>query len=438
MRHTKAQVPPVADTTQSWGQLTRSTSVPSLLQHAAVNKVNAASSHPLERLRLNPENVDTLIRNATGSAVNTGQAEMDQKLAPPLLTRGMAGELVAAAHGAEAVSIGRHIFSHDGVSPAVLLHEYAHVAQSQNPGPIATRPQLEIEATRAATQWPGIVLQLRAPLNLPLYHPAVRVLLRAGRWLATRTVKTLSKHVARHGRRIAGRAIHSVFKDPKKIKKLVTSAVDDGVALARKHATKGADEVLEEGGVRIVRQGTRSPGKYRFVVEKNFGRAIGTSGETIIRVVLDMSGRVVTAFPVREFLGGAAGVIAVDIFTEKTAEAAEQVRAEVEAVENQPINWGEVALELVLDVASLGLLASTPANEGEDLIVRTNNLVWQAAQETILEVEQETGITLTQEQKDAIYEMAQAAIGAPMMFDEMEAEAESGDATAERDDTMSE
>ena len=44
-----------------------------------------------------------------------------------------------------------------------------------------------------------------------------------------------------------------------------------------------------------MQQATRTPGKVPAVIEKDFGRVIGTLGERIIRVVLDQSGRVVEA-----------------------------------------------------------------------------------------------------------------------------------------------
>ena len=303
---------------------------------------------------------------------------------PGVVTDGV--DPILEAYNAEALAVGRHILARPDTPERVLDHERVHVAQHLLPGPPAPMAQLEAEAHRLGATGRPEQARLAAPDGAVLRHPAIKVLLRAGNWLGKRATKTLSKHVARHGRRIAGRAIHSVFKSPKKIKSLVTSAVDDAAKLAKKFPKAPAGEVLEEGGVRIIRQTTRSPGKYRYVVEKEFGKVIGTRGETVLRVVLDMSGRVVTAFPTRGFLS-TLGAVAVSSFTANTAEAASEARQIIEADANRSTNWGEEALLFSLDILSFGLLASSPVNEGEDTRVALDNLVWRAAQETIAEIE---------------------------------------------------
>lgn len=380
----------------------------------------------LDRLRLNPENVAPLIRSATGAPLSNPYMPA-RPGSTTQIVRGSAGELVADAYGAEAVTVGTRIFAPDGPASGVLRHELVHAAQAMQEGPPATRDVLEMEA-RKASHLPmmppeAALFPLSPSPGLPLFHPALRTLLRAGRWLANRSVNTLSKHVARHGRRIAGRAVHSIFRNPREIKSLVARAVQDAARIARSQATKGADEVLEEGGVRVMQQGTRTPGKIRTVIEKDFGSPIGTRGERILRVVLDQSGRVVTAFPVDRFLGIGLGAVAVGIFTANTAEAAEQSRAMIEARENRPTDWGEVAFELAIDVISLGLLSSSPLNEGEDLMLALDRIVDQATQDTIREIEAAEGISLTQEQKEAIRDLVEVAVGAPMEFEAVEEEA---------------
>lgn len=386
--------------------------------------------HPqsiLDHLQLTPDNVAPLIDGSVGKV-------LPNPYLPPHLSntthtiRGPVGEMVADAYGAEAVTIGTRIFAPDRLPANVLRHELAHAAQAIQKGPPASRETLEMEAGRAARATlmaSSLLFPFSASSGLPLFHPALRTLLRAGRWLARRTTKTLSKHVARHGRRIAGRAIHSIFRNPRKIKALVKQAVQDGARLARSQATKGADEVLEGGGVRVMRQATGTPGKFRTVVEKNFGKPIGTRGEQILRVVLDSSGRVVTAFPVDRFLGIGLGAVAVELFTANTAQAAEQSRAVIEAVENRPTDWGEVVFELAIDVLSFGILASSPVNEGEDLMLALDRIVNQATQDTIQEIEAAEGIVLTAEQRQAIRELVEVAVGAPMEFGAIEEEAES-------------
>ncbi len=379
------------------------------------------------RLELNPSNVAPLIHDSPGKSIPNPYLGPQSNIATQLIG-GSAGELVADAYGAEAVTIGTRIFAPEHLPAGVLRHELAHAAQAAHTGPPAAREILEREAHQAArptTMLAAALFPFSASPGLPLSHPALRTLLRAGSWLARRSTKTLSKHVARHGRRIAGRAVHSVFKNPRKIKSLVSQTVDDGIRLARSQATKGADEVLEEGGVRVMQQATGTPGKFRTVIEKNFGKPIGTRGEQILRVVLDASGRVVTAFPVDRFLGIGLGAIAVELFTANTAEAAERSRTVIEAHENRPTDWGEVAIELALDVVSLGLLSSSTANEGEDLMLALDRIVYQATQDTIREIETEEGIALTPEQKQAIRELVDVAVGAPMEFEAIAGEAES-------------
>ena len=65
-------------------------------------------------------------------------------------------------------------------------------------------------------------------------------------------------------------------------------------------ATSG---IIERNGLKIAIQQTGSPGKVRWVVQRAFGQTIGTNGERILRVVIDSSGRVVTAFPAERLLG---------------------------------------------------------------------------------------------------------------------------------------
>lgn len=381
----------------------------------------------LEHLQLNPDNVAPFIHGSVGKSLPNPYLPPHLGIATHIIG-GPVGEIVADAYGAEAVTVGTRIFAPERLAAGVLRHELAHAAQAAQKGPPASRETLEMEARKAAqlTIIPSAALfPFSASSGLPLFHPALRNLLRAGRWLARRSTNTLSKHVARHGRRIAGRAVHSVFRNPRKIKSLVKQAVQDGVRLARSQAARGTDEVLEEGGLRVMQQATGTPGKFRTVVEKNFGRPIGTRGEQILRVVLDYSGRVVTAFPVDRFLAIGLGAVAVELFTANTAEAAERSRAMVEAHENRPTDWGEVAFELAIDVLSFGLLASSPVNEGEDLMLALDRIVDQATQDTIREIEAGEGIALTTEQKQAIRELVEVAVGAPMEFEAIEEEAAS-------------
>ena len=98
-------------------------------------------------------------------------------------------------------------------------------------------------------------------------HPVRSVLIKAGKWLATRGSKHISKHIAKHGRRIAGKAVHSVFRMPRHIKTYVATASGEAEALAAKAAEHAADDVLEEGSLRVFRQASRTPGKFRTIIE---------------------------------------------------------------------------------------------------------------------------------------------------------------------------
>jgi hypothetical protein len=189
--------------------------------------------------------------------------------------------------------------------------------------------------------------------------------------------------------------------------------------IARRATRHGAEDVLEEGGVRVFRQATRTRGKFRVIVEKQFSSEIGTQGERILRVVLDMSGRVVTAFPTDRFLqiGISAGAmtVAIDIFTEQTAEAAERIRTRIEAEEaEEETDW----LTTILDF----IFAPSVANEGEDLLLDIDRIVAEVTSDVIAEIEEAEQMPLGPDQREAIADMVAVAIGSPLEFDSIEDE----------------
>lgn len=328
--------------------------------------------------------------------------------------------LVAMAHDAEAVTIGQDIYvSQDAQTPGLLAHEVTHAVQSNLPGTHAPKQEREQEAEavrKAALEGKPVSIQLPGSPAEPMNHPAARILLRTGRWLLTRTTRTISRHIARHGRRIARRAVHSIFRNPRKINYLVSRTVREATEIARNAATHGADDVIEQGGVRIFRQVSRTPGKYRIVVEKVFGSAIGTRGERILRVVIDMSGRIVTAFPTDRFLAIGLSAGAVTAFTEGTAEASERVHSRIEAEENQPVDWIGEAIDL------LNPIAGGIAGEGEALMLDIDQIVEETTFNVIQEIEEAEQICLDQEQRQAVEEMVRAAIGTGMSQEEAEGE----------------
>jgi hypothetical protein len=317
---------------------------------------------------------------------------------------------VAAAHGAAAVTIGEEVFLGPGADDRVLAHELTHVAQRRRVGPGADERRLEAEAERASR---GEAVALSAaPAALVLRHPAIGVLRRAGRWLAGRSTRTISKHIARHGRNIAGRSVHSVFRIPRKIRSYVRRALDDARHLAATATRHGPGDVIEGGGVRILTQATRTPGKYRTVVERTFSSPIGTRGERILRIVIDQSGRLVTAFPVDRFLTVGLTGAAASVFTSQTAEAAERVRSRIEAEQEReravdPVTW-------LIDL----LVAPSVANEGEQLWLDLRDIMADTVRSVIAEIEEAEQMTLGPEQREAIEDLVSAAIGTPLILED--------------------
>lgn len=325
---------------------------------------------------------------------------------------------LTTAQKADGITIGNHIyFGSSPVTPALMAHEMTHVVQANLPGAAVEVGMREREVANAETLFTqGLPFHVAfpGPVAEPMAHPAVRVLLRAGSWLLRRTTNAISKHIARHGRRIAGRAVHSIFRNPRAIRDLVSRTIREGIGLARKATRHGAEEVLEEGGVRVFRQATRTPGKFRYVVEKDFGRAIGTRGEKILRVIIDETGRLVTAFPVDRFMAVGLTAGAVTIFSEHAAGASERIRERIEAEENRPTDWvGEI-----LDF--LNPLSGGSLNEGEQLLLDIDSIINSTTEQVIREIEETEHVTLTPEQREAIRDLVQVGVGSPLELEDIE------------------
>lgn len=325
---------------------------------------------------------------------------------------------LVSAQKADAITVGNHIyFGRSPVTPALMAHEMTHVIQANLPGAAVEAGMREREATNAETLFAqGLPFHVAfpGPVAEPMAHPAVRVLLRAGAWLLRRTTRAISKHIARHGRRIAERAVHSIFRNPRAIRDLVSRTIREGIGLARRATRHGAEEVLEEGGVRVFRQATRTPGKFRYVVEKDFGREIGTRGERILRVIIDETGRLVTAFPVDRFMAVGLTVGAVSIFSEHAAGASERIRERIEAEENRPTDWvGEI-----LDF--LNPLSGGSLNEGEQLLLDIDSIINSTTEQVIREIEETEHVKLTPEQREAIRDLVQVGVGSPLELEHIE------------------
>lgn len=253
-------------------------------------------------------------------------------------------------------------------------------------------------------------------------HPAEKILKFAGKWLAKRGFQQVSKHIAKHGRNIAGKALHSVFKSPKDIKWLIERTIKEAEVLAAREGKAAAGEVLEDAGVRIERQAMGS-GKVRWKIQKAFKSAIGTKGETVLRVIIDQTGRIVTAFPADRMAAiglGAAGALALE---EGTAEAAENLRLDAEeqarkAAEKED-SWGDWEEWIPF----LGDIWGGSLNEGEDEYLRQQRHYADVVEDVIKRIEYEEKRTIAGTEREELRDLVRAGIAAPYMVDEAEADA---------------
>jgi Domain of unknown function (DUF4157) len=350
----------------------------------------------------------------------------------------------ASGFGTAAYTVGRHIvFAADRYAPetpsgrSLLAHELGHVVQQDasaiNAALAPTLPILpggEPEAT--ATHWADIVAHGGAiaspsggrhrPAVMPQGGVIRKVLKFAGRRLSRKTVATVSKHIARHARRIAGRAIHTVFRNPRKIRTLIQGTVREATELAARHAGSAAGEVIEEGAIRLTRQATGTPGKFRYVVEKVFPKAIGTQGERVLRIVLDQTGRIVTAFPADRLAAIGLSVAAIETVTAGTARAGELAREHAERdaelavreAEREESSWEEW-------IPFLGDIWGGSLNVGENAALRRmreEEQIEQLISETIADVEATEQRSLDVADRQELDQLIRAAISSPLMEDE--------------------
>ena len=105
------------------------------------------------------------------------------------------------------------------------------------------------------------------------------------------------------------------------------------------------------------------PGKPAVVIERQFTEVIGRAGKTecrVLRIVVDFTGRPITAFPADKFLGAA--VLAVGAGTAGCASASEisfpvqdDYAKEAETYESlvdracEPTNWVERVIDFLVD-----------------------------------------------------------------------------------------
>ncbi len=352
-----------------------------------------------------------------------------------------------ASGNKHAVTTGRQIhFAPGKYTPGtpkgdwLIGHELAHTVQQRGATgttgqPASTeRGALETEADRAAD---AALAGRRAPMRRKVLfedvapptlgpkpttsiagvqmHPAKAVTKRLVHWLMRSSVtKQISKHVAKHGRDIAGKAVHSVFKNPNKIRSMVRKAAVEANELAQKNASRSADEILEGPGIKIFRQNA-GQGKYRWIVEREFKNAIGKNGEKVLKIVVDYSGRVVTAYPARALsvIGLSAGSIGV--FDSKAAEAGERIQnaiaADVKQRQEKESSWSSFIVDLFTPL----LLTSSPLNDGEALWLTQRNIIRQFYRDLLVEIEASEQRSLTDEEQRQLYELLTTSIGSGML-----------------------
>ncbi|HVY37305.1 MAG TPA: DUF4157 domain-containing protein [Polyangia bacterium] len=345
---------------------------------------------------------------------------------------------------AAAVAVGDRIAVHPSVwrgfddqrSLHLLFHELAHVAQ-QRAGRLAghggglvvdglLESEAELVADRAVRQ---LALSNAAPLpmlggfsSVPGWfdwiavqaHPGSTIIRRAMSWLEKRSAKAISKHIAKHATRNFSKAVHGVFRSIDKIRPLIAKTLQEGAALAERFAEKTGAEAVEEAGVKITRQTTGTPGKFRWLIQKQFSKEIGTKGETVLRVVLDMSGRIVTAFPADKILAILITVGAVEALTEGIADAAEKVAAEANRIE-QIKERERNKIDLWEFVPVIGDIWGGSLNQFEDMDLAYDRFVDRVVNTVITAAEQRAGASPAN--REELEDIVRCGIGLPMMLE---------------------
>lgn len=347
------------------------------------------------------------------------------------------------AVGAVAVAAGERIAVHpslwrgfdDQRSLEVLFHELTHVAQQRRGrvpsagGGLIVDDLLERQAELVAVRAVRRLLSGRAPRlllarapALPGWfdrvalqaHPGSSIIRRGLSWLEKRSAKAISKHIAKHATRNFSKAVHSVFRSIDKIRPLIEKTLKEGAALAERFADRTGAEAIEEAGVKITRQATGTPGKFRWLVQKQFSKEIGTEGETVLRVVLDMSGRIVTAFPADKLLAIVIAVGVAEALTEGIADAAEKVAAETNRVE-QIKQKERDKIDLWEWVPGIGDIWGGSLNQFEDLDLAYDRYVDRVVHSVIAAAEQQAGASLAK--RDELEDIVRCGIGLPLMLE---------------------
>jgi hypothetical protein len=173
------------------------------------------------------------------------------------------------------------------------------------------------------------------------------------------------------------------------------------------------------------------------VVQREFREPIGTRGERILRVIIDQSGRIVTAFPAERLaaLGLTAGGAA--LLESRTAEAAETLRTEAEdrarrdEERESELHWEEF-------IPFIGDIWGGSLNEGEDDLLRETRYVDAVIEDVIAEVEEAERRSLGAERRQQIRELIRAAMGSPYLEDEDAEQSSAADPEAAVDTALAE
>ena len=347
--------------------------------------------------------------------------------------------------GVAAVAAGERIAVHpscwrgfdDQRSLHLLFHELTHVAQQRagrvaghGGGSIVIDDVLESEAELLADQAVrALALSIPEPprllarvVTVPGWfehvalqaHPGSAIVRRAMTWLEKRSAKAISKHIAAHLSRDLEKAVHGVFRSINKIRPLIAKTLEEASVLTEEFATSSGAEAIEKGGVKITRQTTRAPGKVRWLIQKDFGKAIGTNGETVLQVVLDMSGRIVTAFPADKILAIVVTAVAAEALTEGIADAAEKVTAEATRVA-QIKERKRSEIDMWDFVPYIGAIWGGSLNEFEDLDLAFDRFIWRTVSTVIADAEQRAGCSFAN--RAEIEDVVRCGLGLPLLLE---------------------
>ncbi len=196
------------------------------------------------------------------------------------------------------------------------------------------------------------------------------------------------EHISEHFKSVPGKLTHSIFepkfRNQKAIEQLLKKAL--GGPSRTPILTK-----LTIGGEQI--------GMPAVIIEREFSEVIGRAGGKdckILRIVVDITGRPQTAYPVEKFMG--AGVAAVAAGSAGIASAAEIPTPVQEAYADEaafreslidracePKNWAEWVIEILLSPTCSGLDPQEVISSGE---------LEQRIAAVVTRIEKQTGLSL--------------------------------------------